>query len=420
MAVALRELETEGITLPRILAGLTNDLVEHRRRYPVPPLSARPLGDITTAIERSGLRGRGGAGFPTARKLRAVADRHSHSRHPVVVVNGSEGEPASSKDVVLLTRHPHLVLDGALLAAAATGAREVIVCIDETATKALHAVRKAINERARTEASSRVIRVATIPHRYVAGEETALIHWLNGGEAKPTSTPTRPSEAGVGGRPTLVDNVETLAHVAQIARHGPDWFREFGTDDEPGTMLVTITGAVTRAGVHEVPVGARISEVIAQAGGVLSSTKAGAVLVGGYFGAWLSIDQARRTSLTNEDLRPLGAGLGCGAIVVLPRTTCGLKETARILAWLANESAGQCGSCVHGLAAIAGGFANLNDGADLTRGDDTVDRLVRWAGQVEGRGACHLPNGAVRLLRSALTVFADDVERHLAGRGCEQ
>ncbi|MBV8980046.1 MAG: SLBB domain-containing protein, partial [Acidimicrobiia bacterium] len=329
MAVALRELETEAATLPRILAGLTNDLVEHRHHYPVPPLSARPLGDITAAIERSGLRGRGGAGFPTGRKLQAVAERHK--RHPVVVVNGSEGEPASSKDAVLLTRHPHLVLDGALIAAAATGATEVIVCIDETATKALRAVRTAITERARTEPSSRIVRVAIIPHRYVAGEETALIHWLNGGEAKPTLTPPRPFEAGVGGRPTLVDNVETLAHVAQIARHGPEWFRKYGTDDEPGTMLVTITGAVERAGVHEVPVGARLGDVVTQAGGSLSA--AGAVLVGGYFGAWLSPEQARRTRLTNEDLRALGAGLGCGAIVVFPKEACGVKETARILAW---------------------------------------------------------------------------------------
>jgi NADH:ubiquinone oxidoreductase subunit F (NADH-binding) len=304
------------------------------------------------------------------------------------------------------------VLDGALLAAAAVGAGEVVVCIDRTATRAAQALRAAIAERARTEKSARIVRVAAIPHRYVAGEETALVHWLNGGDAKPTLTPPRPFEAGVGGRPTLVDNVETLAHLAQIVQWGPDWFREHGTADEPGTMLVTVTvsGAVDRNGVHEVPVGAPLSTVIRSAGGQLS--QASAVLVGGCFGAWLSPDQARRVRLCDADLRPLGAGLGCGAIVVLPADACGLKETARILGWLAGESAGQCGSCVHGLAAIAGGAA------DLFHGDDTVDRLLRWAGQVEGRGACHLPNGAVRLLRSGLAVFADEVERHRSGQGC--
>jgi len=407
---ALVDLDVESPTLPRLLAGLTDNLAEHRRQYPAPPLSARPRGDITTAVERSGLRGRGGAGFPTSRKLQAVAERAKGK--PVVVVNGSEGEPASSKDAVLLTKHPHLVLDGALLAAAAVGARDVVVAIDCNATRALRSVSVAIAERTRTEPSSRIVRVAAIPHRFVAGEETALVNWLNGGEAKPTLTPPRPFEAGVDGRPTLVDNVETLAHLAQIVRWGPEWFREQGTDAEPGTMLVTITGAVEQVGVHEVPIGARLSTVIRNAGGSLS--RARAVLVGGYFGAWLSTDQARRTRLCDEDLRPFGAGVGCGVIVVLPKDACGLKETARILGWYANESAGQCGSCVHGLAAIAGGAA------DLFHGDDAVDRLIRWAGQVEGRGACQLPNGAARLLRSGLVVFADEIERHRSGQSCTE
>lgn len=411
-APTLLDIDVESPTLPRLLVGLTNDLASHRQEYPAPPLSSRPIEEITTAVERSGLRGRGGAGFPTGRKLRAVADRggRTNRRKPIVVVNGSEGEPASSKDAVLLAKHPHLVLDGALLAAAAVGASEVVVCVDCKATKALQAIRNAITHRARTEPSARIVRVAAIPHRYVAGEETALIHWLNGGEAKPTLTPPRPFEAGVGLRPTLVDNVETLAHVAQIARWGPNWFRDHGTDDEPGTMLLTVSGAVDQKSVHEVAVGTRLSAVIRAAGGSLA--RSSAVLVGGYFGAWLSPEQARKVRLCDADLRPLGAGLGCGAIVVLPRDACGLKETARILGWLAGESAGQCGSCVHGLAAIAGGAV------DLYRGDDTVDRLLRWAGQVEGRGACHLPNGAVRLLRSGLAVFADEVDRHRSGGRC--
>ncbi|MBV9411305.1 MAG: SLBB domain-containing protein [Acidimicrobiia bacterium] len=406
--------DLDAAALPRLLKGLTDDLATHRREYPAPALFPRPVTAITTAVEQSGLRGRGGAGFPTGRKLRAVAANRTITRKPIVVVNGSEGEPASNKDAALLTKHPHLVLDGALQAAAAVGATDVVVCIDRNATKALEAIRNAVAQRTRTtgESASHIIRVAAIPHRYVAGEETALIHWLNGGEAKPTLTPPRPFEAGVGGRPTLVDNVETLAHVAQIVRRGPDWFREQGTDDEPGTMLLTISGAVDQRGVHEVPVGARLSSVIRQAGGSLTNGNVQAVLVGGYFGAWLSPQQARRVRLCDADLRPLGAGLGCGAIVVLSKDACGLKETARILGWLAGESAGQCGSCVHGLAAIASGAANL------FHGEDTVDRLIRWAGQVEGRGACHLPNGAVRLLRSGLAVFADEVDRHRSGQGC--
>jgi len=355
-------------------------------------------------VERSGLRGRGGAGFPTARKLRAV----SEGRHPIVVVNGSEGEPASSKDKVLLQLAPHLVLDGALLAATAVGADEVIVCVDRHATAALQALHLALDER-RGEVSA-TVRIEAIPHRYVAGEESALVHWLNGGPAKPVLTPPRPSESGVARRPSLVDNVETVAHLAQIAQFGTDWFRMLGTASTPGSTLVTLSGGVVRPGVCEVAVGTPLPAVV-EAGGV-GTAGIGAVLVGGFYGSWLSPARMSRVRLCDDDLRPLGAGVGCGAIVVLPPGACGLRETTRIMGWLAGETAGQCGPCVNGLAAIAGALAELHDG------HDTVARLRGWAGQIEGRGACRFPDGAVRLLRSALDVFGGDIDRHLHGRGC--
>jgi NADH:ubiquinone oxidoreductase subunit F (NADH-binding) len=329
----------------------------------------------------------------------------------VVVVNGAEGEPASGKDKLLLETAPHLVLDGALLAAAAVGAEQVIVCVDHSASAALGAVTRALAERPRA-AGAVEVRLAPVPSRYVAGEETALVHWLNGGPATPTRTPPRPFQRGVGGRPTLVDNVETLAHLAQVLRFGPDWFRQLGTPDEPGSALVTLSGAVARPGVYELPMGVRLADVLGLAGPLAG---VGAVLVGGYFGSWLGAGDAGHARLCNGSLRPLGAGLGCGAIVVLAEGACGLDETARILTWLAGQTAGQCGPCVHGLAAIAGTVAQLRDGR---AGGDALARLQRWAGQVEGRGGCRMPDGAVRLLRSALHVFAGEVQRHLAGRPC--
>jgi len=359
---------------------------------------------LITAVERSGLRGRGGAAFPTARKLRAVAE----GRRPAVVVNGSEGEPASSKDKVLLQLSPHLVLDGALLAAAAVGAGEVIIGVDRRAVAALQSLHGALAERGHERAAT--VRIEAVPHRYVAGEESALVNWLNGGPAKPTVTPPRPSEVGVAGRPTLVDNVETVAHLAQIARFGPEWFRQLGTPDEPGTILATLSGGVRHPGVREASIGSPLADLIAAADPV--GPAIGAVLVGGYYGSWLSPAQVATVRLTNHDLRPIGAGIGCGAIVVLAPDVCGLGETARILSWLAGETAGQCGPCVNGLAAIAGAMIELHDG------HDTVTRLRRWAGQVEGRGACRFPDGAVRLLRSSLDVFGDDIDRHLGGPGC--
>ncbi len=395
--------------LPRLLAGLDMSgrpmpLAAHRRLYAIPPTPGAPDRELLAIVEQSGLRGRGGAGFPTARKMRAV----SEGRRPIVVVNGSEGEPASRKDKVLLQLAPHLVLDGALLAAAAVGADEVIVCVDGNATAALQALHAARDERQGEAAAS--VRIEAVPHRYVAGEESALVHFLNGGPAKPTLTPPRPSEAGVGRRPTLVDNVETLAHLAQIARHGAEWFRQVGPAEAPGSTLVTLSGGVLHPGVCEVAIGTPLVDVVG-AGGV-SPAGVGVVLVGGYYGSWLSPAQVATTRLCDADLRPLGAGVGCGAIVVLPPETCGLRETARILSWLAGETAGQCGPCVNGLAAIAGAMTELHDGRD------TVAQLHRWAAQVDGRGACRFPDGAVRLLRSALDVFGDDIGRHLGGAGC--
>ena len=397
--------------LPRLLDGVGGHagavpLAEHRFVYPAPPPPGRPLDRLVATVERAGLRGRGGAAFPTGTKLRAVRDG---GRRPVVVVNGSEGEPASGKDELLLATVPHLVLDGALLAAAAVGADEVIVCVDGTARGALDAVGRALLER-RAEAAP-AVRLAALPSRYLAGEETALVHWLDGGPAAPTGA--RPFERGVGGRPTLVDNVETLAHLAQIVRFGPDWFRQLGPGEQPGSALVTLGGGVGRPGVYEIGVGAALGELVDIAGGAPGGVEA--VLVGGYFGSWLTAGQAMGARLDNQSLRSLGAAMGCGAVVVVPGGACGIAETARVLAWLAGESAGQCGPCVYGLAAVARGVAELRDGRARP---ETVAQLRRWAGQIEGRGACRLPDGAVRLLRSALDVFAGDVQRHLDDGAC--
>jgi NADH:ubiquinone oxidoreductase subunit F (NADH-binding) len=399
--------------LPRLLAGIdwrggAIPLARHRLTYP-PPRPGRPRDELIAAVERSGLRGRGGASFPTGIKLRSVSEGR---RPPAVVVNGSEGEPRSGKDKLLLTMAPHLVLDGALLAAAAVGASQVVVCVDQSATAALDAVGQALAERGRAEPSV-PIRLAAIPSRYVAGEETALVHWLNGGPAVPTRTPPRPFQRGVDGAPTLIDNVETLAHLAQILRFGPDWFRQLGTAEEPGSVLVTISGAVERPGVYEIPIGAPLAELVNGAGGPPGGPAA--VLVGGYFGSWLGAGQAAGVRLSNADLRSAGAALGCGAVVVLGERSCGLGETVRILNWLAGQSAGQCGPCVYGLAAVARTTAALHEGA---AGPEALDQLWRWAGQIDGRGACRLPDGAVRLLRSMLDVLAAEIHEHLRDRTC--
>lgn len=399
----------------RLLADLAErghwiTLAEHRARYPMPPRPGRsPRADLIQQVDRAGLRGRGGAGFPTGRKLAGVA---AGKGRPVVVANGTEGEPASGKDRLLLACVPHVVLDGALCAAAAVGADLVIVCVDRTETAAVASVHRALAERS-NELVGIEVRVGETPPRYVVGEETALVHWINGGPAKPTFSPPRPYESGVGGRPTLVQNVESLAHIAQIVHYGPDRFRTAGTTDEPGTTLVSVSGAVARPSIVESAIGTPVDVLVAGAGGL--SAPAQAVLFGGFFGTWVPAADAMAAPFSRAGLAPLGAAPGAGIIVVLPDTACGIHETARVLNWYAAESAGQCGPCVFGLGDLASVFDQLAKGT--ARAAD-VDRLLRWARDVEGRGGCRHPDGAVRLLRSAVKVFGADVARHAAGEPC--
>jgi len=368
-------------------------------------IGPRPRGSAATIaeVERSGIRGRGGAAFPTAVKLASVAGR----RAPVVVANGTEGEPLSSKDKALLVSAPHLVLDGAAIAAEAVGAATVLVCVARGATTALAAVRAALAERESVGADTVALRLEETPDRYLVGEETALIQWLNGGDAKPTTVPPRPFERGVGGRPTVVQNVETLAHVALVARFGAAWFRQMGTVSDPGTRLLTISGGVSRPGVYEVPSGFPVRGALDAAG--LPPGAPPAVLAGGYFGTWLSPDEVDGTRLEVESMRAAGSSPGCGVLWVLPPHACGLVESARVSRWYADQNAGQCGPCVNGLPAIAEAFGALVSG---TRVAQAVDCLKRWSHMVSGRGACRHPDGAARFVTSALRVFGFEIDRH--------
>ena len=395
--------------LPRLLAGVRSHsaatLDEHLAAYGPPP--AAGTIDLTGLADAGGLRGLGGAGFPTGRKLAAVAGQR---RRPVVVANGTEGEPASGKDKVLLRYVPHLVLDGAVAAAQALGGREAIVALSRSDRDGLDAVSAAIHERLRGLDKRVRLRAVNIPDGFVAGEETALIQFLNRGVAKPTFTPPLPFERGVGRAPTLVQNVETLAQLALIARFGPDWFRAVGTWEEPGSALVTISGAVAEPGVYEIALGTPLRDLVAQAGGITEQVRA--FLVGGFFGTWLGEHEAREARLLEADLRPRGARLGARAVVVLPASACGICESARILRYLSDSSAGQCGPCVHGLDAIASSFERLA----ATGGRDERRQLSRWVEQVRGRGACRHPDGTTALAISALKVFAREAEQHLRGR----
>ena len=369
------------------------------------------VGDaLIGELERSGLQGRGGASFPVARKWRAVANFASRLAEPVVVGDGVETEPASVKDRTLLALRPHLVLDGIQLAVEAVGATRAVLYVSRANASLMTALAKAQRERPGGEV---YVEIIGAPTRYVAGEETAVVNRLNGRTARPSVVPPRPYEVGVERRPTLLNNVETLAHVALIARRGAAWFRQAGTAGSPGTALVTVCGAVRTPGLHEVAFDHTIGDVVETAGGTASEPAA--LLVGGYFGNWLDARGAWPLLLDHQALRGAGASLGAGVIAVLPRSACGVAETDRIIGFLARESAGQCGPCYVGLPALA----DLLHSVTLGRaGQRSLATLARWASEIYGRGACRHPDGATMLLRSALSVFADDVTRHARGHPC--
>jgi NADH:ubiquinone oxidoreductase subunit F (NADH-binding) len=382
------------------------NLPQHFARYGALP---RPGRQLVAMVTSAGLTGRGGAAFPTSTKMRSVAAGRGLK---FVVANGMEGEPASEKDQALLARAPHLVLDGAVLAAEAVGAGAVHLCLERHRYQQIDDVSRAVTERTRAGLDRVQILVHALPARYVSSEETSLVRWLNGGDARPVLAPPRPSERGVRRRPTLVDNVETLAHVALIARYGPSWFRETGAPDSPGSMLVTIAGGVSHPGVYEIDTGIPVGGVLALAE---ASAAAETVLIGGYGGTWQRISDVSGRRFTTAGLRPAGASPGAGVLAVLPVGRCGFSETARILSYMARQSARQCGPCQFGLAAIAEDFAQLALGR---LGGKSLDRLRHRLEVVPGRGACRHPDGAVRLAASALTAFAPDLRAHATRQPC--
>lgn len=405
--------------VPRLLAGPAarhgaEGFAEHVARLgPRPPALGAGGAHLIEALDRAGLTGRGGAGFPAARKWRAVAANAAMARGAVVVANGAEGEPLAAKDRVLMGLRPHLVVDGLLLAAEAVGAGDAVVYLPRSFPEARAALERAVQERRMAGADQRVVRIVTGPHRYVAGEETAVVAYLEGREARPAFVPPRPFERGVERLPTLVQNVETLAHAALIARFGDAWFRSAGTAGSPGTVLLTLGGAVVRPGVYEVAQGTALGDAVAMAGG--PAEEAQAVLVGGYAGRWVPAAAAWDIALEDRAMAAAGTPLGCAAVTVLPRSACGVRETAAVLGFLARESARQCGPCLHGLDAIAATFAACADG----RGRPTdLDRLARWGGEIAGRGACHHPDGAAALLHSALRVFGAELQQHMRRGRC--
>ncbi len=402
---------------PRLLAGLPShgamSWSAHEAVHGLLPRLRREGSrhPLIQELERAGLRGYGGAGFPTATKFHAVARQRARS---VVVVNASEGEPLSDKDALLARRMPHLVLDGAVAAAGILGSDRIVVAVDESAGSTLRAVQHAAAERPRSgRGREPEVSLAAVPSGYLTGQETALVNVLGGGPALPTPVPPYPFERGLQGRPTLVSNAETFAQVGLVARYGSAWWRSLGTDDAPGTRLVTVSGAVAAPGVVELAGGTTLGRLLEASGGITEPLQA--LLLGGYAGTWVRPEQIEIPVGAGAH-REHSAGVGAGIVFALPQSACAVAEVAVATRWLQQQSAGQCGPCVHGLAAIADALQSL-----CQRGDrhGAYQHIERWCELVTRRGACGLPDGAASFVTTALQVFRPEFDDHAHHGACD-
>jgi NADH:ubiquinone oxidoreductase subunit F (NADH-binding) len=390
---------------PALLAGLDDGpgLPAHEHRHgPLPQLRPRELAGLT---DRVGLRGRGGARFPFSRKVETVAARRGR---PVVVVNCSEGEPASLKDAVLAQVAPHLVLDGAVVTARALGATEVHVVVPGEAPTVGHAVRRALAERSRARDGRVDWRLHDAAEAFVAGQSAAVLELMAGRPNLPVTTWRPSAESGHKGRPTLLSNAETFAHVGRLALLGASEYTRHGTFEEPGTTLLTLDGDIHpedgRPTVVEVEHGMPWTWVLP------ADRLAGPVLLGGYHGTWCPPETLLSRSVSPSALASEGTPLGAG--VVLPLSDgCPVDRTARIVSYLASQSARRCGPCLNGLPALAAALEAVRCGYG------GVAEVERLSALVHGRGACAHPDGTVRLVRSLLAAFAGEVSVH-AHRRC--
>lgn len=382
---------------PALLAGTGHgpSLAAHREQYGALPRVT--TAELVAAARRIGLRGRGGAGFPFATKLEAAAA----GRRPVVVVNLSEGEPASAKDSALALARPHLVLDGAVATARALGAREIHVALPGERSLVVTRMRAALAERR----DPVTVREHVAGSRFVAGQARAVLELIAGRPGLPVSAWQPEAVSGHRGRPTLLSNAETWAHVGLLVLRGETSYGALGTEGEPGTTLLTIGGTHRRPRVVEVEYGSRFLDALPE------ESWGRPALLGGFHGSWVTWPTLASLRVSVLGTRSLGIPLGAGALFTPAAHECPVRLTSRIVDYLADQSAGRCGPCLNGLPALAGALRTF---ADVGGG---TAQLTHFSSLVARRGACAHPDGTVRLVRSLLVSLPREIDVHAAG-GC--
>jgi NADH:ubiquinone oxidoreductase subunit F (NADH-binding) len=372
-------------------------------------LSASPEGVIEEVV-KSGLRGRGGGGFPTGEKWRTIRTTGTGTRF--AVCNGAEGEPATFKDRYLLRSNPYQVLEGLAIAAYAVGAERCFIGIKESFTEEVSAVDRALEEMREADAlGDTQIEVVLGPDLYLFGEETGLEEVIEG--RTPLPRIARPFMLGLFAapprdNPTLVNNVETLANVPRILADGPDWLRSNGTEASPGTMVFTVCGDVRREGVFELPLGTPLRSLVEdQAGGPPEGRSLKAIFPGA--SNTVILPEQLDTPLDFDSMRQAGSGLGAGGFAVFDDTACMVRAAYLYSRFLWVESCAQCPACKFGTGEVTKGL----DEIELQgRPPDLELILMRARSSTDGQ-KCALPTGESLLIQSLVQVFADELLAHI-------
>jgi NADH-quinone oxidoreductase subunit F len=366
---------------------------------------------VREQVRAAELRGLGGSGFPVWKKWDAVA-AETGKPDKYLVVNGNEDEPGTFKDRLLLEETPHQVIEGALIAALAVGANRIVFYINPDLGRSLASLKLAIEQWQASPLLPKGIELTLLPGsgHYIGGEETAAMEWIEGRFPFPRGKPPYPAQVGVHGCPTLINNVETLAHVPHIVRNGADWFRAQGRGTGTGTKLYSLSGDVLHPGVYELPMGTPLRELIFEhGGGLLSGKPLKAIFTGGPSNTLLTPADLD-VGLDFDSLRARGGSLGTGAMIVISEGTGIVKRVAEYVRFFAHSSCGQCPPCKSGTATLS----RLIDRIDTGRGTaDDLATLENLCTMLPGSGRCHLLNGVVQLLDSSFRHFRNEYQSAL-------
>jgi len=378
---------------------------------------------IVEELKRAGLRGRGGAGFPTGIKWDKVLNHRVKERY--FVCNAGEHEPGTFKDRYLLKNYPHQLLEGCLIAAHSVRAKAAFIYVNHEYVEEQANLKKAIAQaKAKGFLGKNVlgsgvdieIELFSGHGSYVAGEETAMLESMQGRPAMPRQKPPfYPTDFGLYGKPTLVNNVETLCNIPRILSKGAAWFTEVGTEKCPGTMMFSLSGAVNKPGVYEMPMGISIRQLIEQCGGgVAGGRKVKAVFPGGPAFSMVTADELD-LAMDFDSLKKAGTGLGSAGVIVVDDATCMVAQTLKFSNFFKIESCGQCPPCRMGTINLATLMTKIENGEGEQK---DLDSLLQLCGFVKGTGYCTLVTGAAVLVQSSLRLFRHEFEEHILLKRC--